>query len=461
MRLRQILAKDKILLIIIILLGLALRLIKLDQSFWLDEASQALSSSQSLQAIWSGRGGDFHPPLFYVIAHFWLRFGRSETWLRLLPVLFGVLNIYVVYIFARKLFSGRGHISAFLLSIAPYHIYYSQEFRSYSLLCLLGTLAMYFLHQKRYFLLTLTNSALLYTHYSSVFLLMAQLGYTFFYDRKNLKLFLGYWSLVIILYLPWIPQFVSQLRAGANIDEYLPGWRKVLSISPLKAIPVTLFKLIAGRISFLSRWLYGVYILFVFGVSFAAFILSRHPAKAFLSFWALVPILTMLATSLALPQNQPFRIIYVLPAFILLLTAASLRFPKLFLTFFIYISLVGNVAYYTRPRLQREQWRQALSFLQSSGDPVIIKFSDKFAPISWYTPSLNVIPAVPVFPARAKDVSSKLASLSSPSVFLLEYLTDLTDPDRLTDRTLTELGYNLTHTYDYPGVGFIYEFKKP
>ena len=32
----------------------------------------------------------------------------------------------------------------------PVHIYYSQEFRSYSLLCLLGTISMYYFYKKRY-----------------------------------------------------------------------------------------------------------------------------------------------------------------------------------------------------------------------------------------------------------------------------------------------------------------------
>src|SRR3989344_8831102 len=96
-------AKDKIIIILILLLGLGLRLINLNQSFWLDEASQAQLSSLSLSQIWFSRPADFHPPLFYFLAHFWLQIGRSETWLRLLPVLFGVLTIYVIYILGKKL----------------------------------------------------------------------------------------------------------------------------------------------------------------------------------------------------------------------------------------------------------------------------------------------------------------------------------------------------------------------
>src|SRR3989344_7873468 len=114
-------------LLLVILLGLVLRLIKIDQSFWLDEASQAQLSLLPLSQIWFGRVGDFHPPLFYFLSHFWLQLGRSEVWLRLLPVSFGVATIYVLHLFGQKL--KLGILPAFLLSIAPFHIYYSQEFR--------------------------------------------------------------------------------------------------------------------------------------------------------------------------------------------------------------------------------------------------------------------------------------------------------------------------------------------
>src|SRR3972149_12198524 len=235
------------LIIVILVLGLGLRLINIHQSFWLDEASQAQLASPSLSQIWSGRGGDFHPPLFYFLAHFWLQFSRSEIWLRLLPISFGLANIWLIYIFARQLFPGQnlklknwsfnnGHLASMLLALSPFHIYYSQEFRMYSLLALLGTLAMYLLVSRRYLWLSIV------------------------YARRDLKLFTIHYLLLTIYYIPWLPQFARQLGSGLNIDNYLPGWRQVLSISPVKAFPVIFFKLVAGRISFISKYLYGLYI---------------------------------------------------------------------------------------------------------------------------------------------------------------------------------------------------------
>lgn len=436
--------KEKSILILILLLGLGLRLINLGQSFWLDEASQAQLSSLSLSQIWSNRAADFHPPLFYFLAHFWLQFGRSETWLRLLPVLFAVANIYVIYIFSQKL--KLGVLPAFLLAIAPFHIYYSQEFRSYSLLCLLGTLAMYFLLSRKFTLLSLVNVLLLYTHYSSIFLIFAQIVYLAIYERKLLSKYMIHNSLFMLLYFPWLPQLLQQLQSGINIDTYLPGWRNVLSISPLKALPVLIFKLVAGRITLLFRILYGIYITFVFSVTFAALFFAKSGHKKFLFVWIFVPIFAIMAASFFFPQTQPFRIIYVLPALILLFSQAIYRYPKIFKTFFLYIFIFGDLLYLTRPRLQREQWRQAISFLRQQNATILVKFPDKFAPFYWYAPDLSVSSATPPF--------------SASKILLLQYLTDLTDPQRQIDRSLRDSGYYIKRTYNFEGVGFIEEYQK-
>ena len=55
----------------IIFLGLILRLISLNQSFWLDEAITAKVANFSLPEIFTFLKGDFNPPLYYLIIKFW------------------------------------------------------------------------------------------------------------------------------------------------------------------------------------------------------------------------------------------------------------------------------------------------------------------------------------------------------------------------------------------------------
>ena len=125
----------------ILALGLVLRVISLNQSLWLDEATSVLAASKlSYSAIiHQFSPGDFHPPAFYLLLKFWIDiFGSSEVAVRSLSVVFGVVTIYLVYSLTHKLFdNATALIAALLLATAPLHIYYSQEARMYILETLL------------------------------------------------------------------------------------------------------------------------------------------------------------------------------------------------------------------------------------------------------------------------------------------------------------------------------------
>src|SRR5258708_1476796 len=132
---------------IIIFVALVLRLINVNQSLWLDEEKQVLLCKEQLRNIFWQRSVDVHPPLSYVLMHFWVVVNSSEIWLRLLSVIFGVLTVWVLYIFSSKIFSEKiALLSSFFLSISPYHIYYSQEVRMYSEAIFFATVSMYFFY---------------------------------------------------------------------------------------------------------------------------------------------------------------------------------------------------------------------------------------------------------------------------------------------------------------------------
>ncbi len=448
--------------IILIVVGaLVIRLTILNQSLWLDEAAQALMSSQPVRSIWLNRISDFHPPLFYYLASIWMKIGILDMWLRLLPVIFGIANIYVLYLLANKLFGEKvALLSSLILSISPFHVYYSHEFRSYSLLSLLATISTYLLVKEKFILLGAINALLLYTHYSSVFYLIAQVIYVIFYQRKILKKYLLSLIFSILLYLPWIPQFINQLNAGINIDNYLPGWRNVLSLSPFKALPLTLFKLIAGRIDIIPDKIYILYIAFVLLFTLASLLLINSK-KTFIYTFTFIPILLMIAISFVLPQSQPFRVIYILPFLSIAIAQSIVRFPKTFGLICLYILIFGNVMYLTRPRLQREQWRQAGVYLKSTALPVIVKFPEPFAPLRWYQPDINYISAVTSFPGNESQVSEVFENkLSSDKIVLVSYLSPLTDPDLAVESQLKKRNFKPQKIVDFPGVGFLTTYYK-
>ncbi|MFH1561341.1 MAG: glycosyltransferase family 39 protein, partial [Patescibacteria group bacterium] len=128
---------------IILLIGLLLRLISANQSFWLDEAVQVWASQQFTvkSLITNYMPGDFNPPLYHLLTLVWIKFfNNSELLIRLLPIGLGTGSILVLWKIAKEVGKEKlAILTSLLLASSPLHIYYSQENRMY-ILASLGTL---------------------------------------------------------------------------------------------------------------------------------------------------------------------------------------------------------------------------------------------------------------------------------------------------------------------------------
>lgn len=134
-------------LVALVIIGFFLRFYHLGfNSLWLDEAFTYYSSNESILQIWeTTKTGDFHPPLFHWIEHFMLYLGNNEFILRFIPAVVGTLTIPLFYIFGKEVMNKNvGVISAALLTFSPFHIYYSQEAYSYSLVVFVFSLILIF-----------------------------------------------------------------------------------------------------------------------------------------------------------------------------------------------------------------------------------------------------------------------------------------------------------------------------
>lgn len=466
--------KEKIILFLILVLALILRLVNLNQSFWLDEAAQLLMSQKSLAFLWFGRAADFHPPLFSVLTYFWLKLGTSEVFLRLLPVFFGVLVVYFVYLVGKKLLNEKiALLAGLFLAISPYHIYYSQEMRMYSLLAFLATASMYFLWQKNWFFYFIFTVALLYTHYASFFVIFAQAIWILFWQKESLKKWLISAFAGFLIYTPWVPQFLIQLSTGRNLTDILPGWRQVATLSAFKALPLTLIKFSLGRISFDNKILYATIALFLFagmGFIFYQSLKKLTREKIFLLNWLLTPIILCILVSFIIPMYQPFRLLFTIIPFYLLLAFGILtlkqKWPVIAFSSVLIISLSSLGAYYLNPRFQRENWRQVVQFIESQ-DPkesvAIFEFSEPFAPYQWYAVgkvrAYGVLPGLKATPEVVENQLSK-ATEDVGDVFLFQYLQPLTDPQNLVSFWLKKNGFKEKEIKDFSGVGFVYNYIK-
>jgi len=127
------------------LVGLALRAATINtRGLWVDETSSILQASGTLiQTIQSQLGGT-HPPLFHMLLHGWMSvFGPGVISIRSFAMVFGVLAIPAAFWAGRVLYDRRvGLIAAGILTLSPYHIWYSQEARMYTMLMFFALLSV-------------------------------------------------------------------------------------------------------------------------------------------------------------------------------------------------------------------------------------------------------------------------------------------------------------------------------
>jgi len=134
------------LLLAIAALGGVLRFYQIgSKGLWLDEAFSVWMGWQPVGELlgWLVRI-DQHPPLYYVLLHFWMALGDSEATVRGLSALCGTLTIPVMYLVGRRLADKRvGLLAALILAVSPFHVRFAQEARMYTLLALNASLALY------------------------------------------------------------------------------------------------------------------------------------------------------------------------------------------------------------------------------------------------------------------------------------------------------------------------------
>ncbi len=296
-------------LILILLLAFALRLFRLgEQSLWYDEGVSWYLTQFSLSELIRWTAADIQPPFYYLILWAAVRlFGASEFALRFPSVIFGVLTVPVIWQIANgRMANGRmgewrmangewansaprtttqskthyslfAILSSLFVAFAPLMVYYSQEARMYTLLVFQAALGSYLFLQltgraaKKHTAIAyvLVMASALYTHYFSVFLLLAHFIYNISIafsaglrftkdERRKTKderrttsrnltlktqdqdpeprtpnpqphylLFTIHYSLFIaiaVLFVPWLPVLLSRL---GDDPSYWPGALKL------------------------------------------------------------------------------------------------------------------------------------------------------------------------------------------------------------------------------------------
>src|SRR3989338_9238564 len=240
----------------VIILAFILRLVNLNQSFWLDEAAQVIESARPIFLQFK-LAADFPPPLYHIFLHFGMIFSHTENWIRLPSVILGTGCILLIaYLIPKKENINKSILTAFLLSISPYHIWYSQEARPYMLFVFLTLLTSFLLLRKKWVFYFIGVVFLIYSLFFWPFVLIGQGMWIFLKERKLLHRWIYCIICSLIFYIPWIPSFIEQLKIGTG--GVFAGWTDVVSFAPLKAVTLMFAKFAFGKGSISAHLLYGL-----------------------------------------------------------------------------------------------------------------------------------------------------------------------------------------------------------
>jgi hypothetical protein len=382
-------------------LALGLRLVLMRDSLLGDELFMFnIVHGRSLgQAMSIVRETEKTPPLFFIFTWLTAKIGDPTYWIRLPSLVFGTALVPLGYALgARTVSRAAGLVAAAMLTLNAFAIFYGTEARSYiavaffaglSTLCLLEALRT----GKRWWWVAygVAVLAVLYTHYTGAFVVIAQAAWAMWTHRERLRSLIIVNGLVVLAYLPWIPSFLLQEKH--SIDEarrialYEPAsWHLFgeINIQVLMGHPFVPPSHLPGTVPVIV----GLGVLLAAAVAAGARAWRARVGPRLSSPLALMALLTV-ATPIgvgivSLRPNESFMIARnfiasMVPAAVLvgwLLTSMRRRAAVPAVTAFLVVVGTGTVVGMNRTS-RRTPYREVAHFIDAhsrTGDPVIQQF---------------------------------------------------------------------------------------
>lgn len=458
--------------------GLWLRLHALaSKSLWLDEIwSLTVARMSGAGVLWSMVNQDPNASLYYLLLHYWIRLGESEFVIRSLSALAGAMSIPAVYLIGRRL-AGRttGVLSAALLALNLYHIQYSQEARSYSLMVFLTILSTLWFascierptaaNQVAYVWI---SSLAVYAHIFAVLVLAAQLASLLFLPAAKLRwktLSLSNTAIgVLCIPLAWL--IIERARHPFVNLAWVPrpSIRRVYDAFYALSGNASYYGLDVGK-ALGGRLLLLLYFVACLIALFAAVKQLQNAGRsisawrnALLFSWLLVPIVlnvvmstlgpSMFLTRYLLISAPPLAILAAKS--IIALRRTSLRWALVLVIFVLHA--LGFAQYY-RYRTQYQEWRSATAYIVHHSETadaaffsmahgrLLFEYYERSAsiekpPIDVLYPTLDHVATDPNALSYFPEISSDtLAALNSRQrIWLISYPDDMKPAQEASER---------------------------
>lgn len=408
------------LLLLAVLVALLLRVSTLGRrSLWGDETATLNISALKMSDIITIQR-DQHPPLYYLLMHYWVPLVQGEFLLRLPSALAGVAAVPLLYRLTRE-WSGRwsATVSAWFLAIMPLHIWYSQEARMYALVCTLGLASTLFytlaIRRKKpliWLAWIVMTVAGLHTHYSMLLLAFAQIGLLVPLwkasnsNRTTLWIALLALLIVSLLCVPQARTFVRQIVLSGwqggyyymTVQSMLSKWDISISSSQFYAAIIVTAVLTLGigvfSIKLLLRCLkqgrVGI------GVILAA-----------LAVYLLILIATAIPRGLGIKRQLLILLPYVLGGIAALISFSPYHSRLLAALILVTLPVTGHIVAVR----EQEAWRDVAQFVEDNEEPQDIVLFDP----AWRQWAFDYYyhGGVPRQGAQEKDVPETLADITA------------------------------------------------
>lgn len=336
--------------------------LQVDRFFWLDEVTTyRIASYPSLSEVFrESKNETMQPPLFYLVARYWIYISSNPNWLRILPFICFLSILYLVMV------NSKSNIIIQLLSLyffvlSPFSLYLMTEFRPYSLSMLFFMLGFHILINFRYSNLFMKLILPLTVFFFAISLsINIPLGIIFFLVSivlaiKSTKIPKLSTCLVISLYLAlFLFQIILAIQLKSvggsepvfNFEKYLESLARTLNVISLDIFgiskwltfaPLIFCALNFGKLKRDKQFLFLILVLVAgYFVLFPTFILhqriswysARYSYLLFLSFPIFLILFKNRFPSITFSQQNKFLKVSAI-LFLLLMPAVFLmRIPK-------------------------------------------------------------------------------------------------------------------------------------